>query len=411
MWLTLATLALAQESPLDLDAALALALRDGVDAQEAAFATRAAVSTLRRQRQAGEPTLTLSGSGGVEFSAAGAAPTSSLALSSVTPLYAGGAIRAEKQAAIAGYDAAEAAEARVRQTLHLGLADALLDLAEARARATSAASTLVAEEALATRIETLVRAGTRTRADALQQSASAAKARSAQIDAARDVAQAELALERVLRLDPARPWDFRPPAVGPDLAGDTLTLIAQARVSRPELAAARAELRGAEAEVLGADASGRPSVDLVLGASTRLGDGSDVGAALGDNAGGSAVVQASVPIFNRGVSRDSVTQAQVKRDAAQLTLDAAVEAVGYEVRSAMVDRDAARSATAAAEARWAASDAAASVVSDRYDAGAATFAELLAARATLAEADQARIAAHTTLQRSLFALAWAVGAL
>ncbi len=404
-------LAFAQDAPIDLDAALTLALRDGVDAQEAAFARQAAESTLSRRRLASLPNLNVGASVGVGITGSGANPTTSLSVSSTTPIYGGGGLAADRAVALAALDGARAAEARTRQDLHLALALALLDLSDARARQTATASTLAAEEALASRIDKLVAAGSRTRADQLQQAATVAKARSASIAATRDAAQATLTLEAILRLDPARAWTFTPPNAGPAVSGDFSALLAQARDGRPELATARASLDAAEASIRGAASGGLPSVDLVVGASTRTSGTAEIGVQLGDQAGASAVLQASVPLFNRGQVRDDIAQARLDRDAAKLAFDAATEAAAYEVQGALLDRDAATAGADAADARWTAADAAARVVSDRYDAGAATFAELLSARAGLAEAERDRIAAHTTLERSRFTLARAIGAL
>lgn len=411
MLLSLVALALAQDAPIDLDAALAIALRDGVDAQEASFARQAAESTLSRRRLASLPNLNVGASVGVGFSGSGASPSTSLSVSSTTPIYGGGGLAADRAAALAALDGARAAEARTRQDLHLALALALLDLSDARARLTATTSTLAAEEALAARIEKLVAAGARTRADQLQQAAAVAKAKAAAIAATRDAAQATLALQEILRLDPAGDSRFTPPAAGPEVAGDFAVLLSQAREGRPELATARASLDAAEANLRGAASGGLPSVDLVVGASTRTSGTADMGAQLGDQAGGSAVLQATVPIFNRGQVRDDIAQARLDRDAAKLAFDAATEAAAYDVQGALVDRDAAAAGAEAADARWTAADAAARVVSDRYDAGAATFAELLSARAGLAEAERDRITAHTTLERARFTLARAVGAL
>lgn len=411
MILLLAKLALA--APIDLDAALKLAIRDGVDAQEAAIARRAAESTLARRRLAGLPSFSASASAAADLAGGtGIGSSAGVGLASTTPLYAGGAISADRDAAFASVEAAEADERRVVQDLTLALAGELLALDSAQDRVSAAAAALDAELALERRIAALVAAGARTRADLLQQTAAAAKAKSALVGAQRDRAHAELQLIGDLRLDPRETWEFTAPSPPAAVEGTLDHLADLAVASLPELAAARARLEASEAALRGAGASGRPSLDLVIGASTGVsGAGGAATDQLSNNLGAQATVQLGVPIFDRGVTHDAVTQARLDLDAARLTLAAGEEAAALGIRLALVDRDAAFAAADAADARFAASEEAARVVNDRYEAGAAVLAELLAARADLRDAETARIGARADRVLAEFGLAWAVGAL
>lgn len=411
MFLLLTGLALA--APIDLDAALKLAIRDGVDAQEAAFARRAAESTLARRRLAGLPSFSASASAGASVAGdTGLGTSAGVGLASTTPLYAGGAIAADREAALASVSAAEADERRVIQDLTLALAGELLALDAARDRVAATLATLDAEVALERRIAALVAAGARTRADLLQQTAAVAKARSALVSAGRDRAHAELQLIGDLRLDPREAWEFSAPTPPASVEG-TLDHLAELAVAKlPELAAARARVEASEAGLRGAGASGRPSLDLVVGAATGVsGSGGALDGQLGENFGAQGSLQLGIPLFDRGVTHDAVTQARLDLDAAKLTLAAGEEAAALGVRLALVDRDAARAAADAADARFAASEEAARVVNDRYEAGAAVLAELLAARADLRDAETARIGARADRILAEFALAWAIGAL
>ncbi len=402
MMLLLASLALA--ASIDLDAALKHAIDDGIDAREAALARRGAESALTRSRLAGLPNLNASGSVGAwAGSSFGAA--ADLGLDSTTPLYAGGALQAERDRAHAAAKTAIVEEQRVVQDLTLALAVNLLDVAAAHEREVSAAAALDAETALESRIAALVAAGARTRADLLQQTAAVAKARLAVVNAQRDHAHAELGLIGALRLDPRLDWAFMPPEApnAPDLPLDAL--VAMAVEQLPEIAANRSRLVSAEAALRGAGASGRPSVDLRLGASSGL--------AAGGTAGfdGQASVQFGVPIFNRGATRNDVTQAKIEVEAAQLDLAASEESAALGVRRALTDRQAAVAAEEASATLFSASEAAARVVQDRYEAGAAVLAELLAARADLREAEGERIEARADRVAAEFALLWSVGGL
>ena len=406
-------LGVALANPIDLDAALKLAIRDGVDAQEAALARQAAESTLARRRLAGLPSFSASASAGASVAGdSGFGTSAGVGLGSTTPLYAGGAIAADRDAAVAYVEAAEADESRVIQDLTLALAGELLALDAAQDRVVAAGASLDAELALERRIGALVAAGARTRADLLQQSAAAAKAKSALVAAQRDRAHAELQLIGDLRLDPRETWTFSAPTPPAAIEGSLDRLAELAIANLPELAAARARVAASEATLRGAGASGRPSLDLVLRASTSVsGAGGALDDQLGNNLGAQATVQLGVPIFDRGVTHDAVAQARLDLEAAQLTLAAGEEAAALGIRLALVDRDAALAAAEAADARFSASEEAARVVNDRYEAGAAVLSELLAARADLRDAETARIGARADRVLAEFRLAWAVGAL
>lgn len=395
----------------DLPSALAIALRDGVDAREAALAERAAEAALASRRTAGLPDLRLGASTSVSAGSSGAATSGRLSLSSVTPLYAGGSISSERDAAEAAVAAARADAEAVRQDLHLALAGALLDVAARDALAASAEATLEAELRLAERVEALVAAGARTRADSLQTAASVARAKAQVATARRDAEQAGLALRRVLRLDPGVPLSFRAPEA-PESPGDTPALTDLAWERRPELIALRAARDAAEADVRGARAGGLPSLDLVLGADTALsGGGAPVADQLRDESGASASLQLAVPLYDRGATRGRVVAAEVSLSLAELSLRTAEADVAYDVRGALLDTEAAAVSSAAARERETAAQAAAAVVEERYAAGAATLAELQSVRAEAIAARAAEVSAEAERVAARFRLVRAIGGL
>lgn len=396
---------------IDLAAAMEIVLRDGVDAREAALAERAAEAALASRRAAGLPDLRLGASTAVGLDATGPEASARLSLTSITPLYAGGSLTADREAAEAAVRAARADAEAVRQDLHLALAGALLTLREAEAQAASARSALAAEQALAERVAALVAAGARTRADALQEAAAVARARALEVGTARDAEQAALALRRLLRLAPDAAVTFVPPDP-PVFASDPAALAALAAERRPELVALRAARAEAEAEARGAGAGGRPSLDLVLGADTSLAaSGGPAGEQLRDGAGASAALQLAVPLFDRGATRERVALAGVAEQRAALALRTAEEDVAYDLRGALLDTEAAAATLAAAHEREVAAGAAATVVQDRYEAGAATFAELQAIRAEALAAAAAAVAAEADAARARFGLVRAYGGL
>ncbi len=401
----------AEEAPIDLSAALERALADGIDAEEARLARTAAASTLSRRKQAGFPAL----STWAEASAGTArGPEAGAGVSADVTVYGGGAIRAGVDSARAQLAEAEAGIARMQQDMHLALATTMLELAAAEAQVAAAGSTLAAEEALEKRIRSGLEAGARTRADALQQTAAAARARSALVAAERTAALTELSLIQTLRLDPRREWRFSPPTRGPDLdEAGVEALLGRADAELPELAALKSALAAAEAYVVAARSGGRPAVSLgfAAGSSMAADGGAAAGTQLSDNAAATASLGVTIPIYGRGATRDAITQATLDRDRAALALASGRDAAAIQVRAALIDLRAADASLEAARARDEASAAAVVVVRDRYEAGAAVLSELLTARADLADAERARIAAEAEELRARFALAWAVGAL
>jgi outer membrane protein len=395
---------------IDLDTALALALRDGVDAQEAALAERAAEAALASRRLAGLPDLRLGASAALGVDADGAAAQGRLGLSSSTTLYTGGTLAAERQAAEAALRAASAAREVVEADLRLALADALLTLAERETARATARENLAAETALVDRVAALVAAGARTRADALQQAASAARARATLAAAERDAQVGDADLRQLLRLPPAGDVLFVAPVTGPAQPDDPAALSARAFDTRPELRVLRAAEAAAAAERRAAAGGALPSVGLAVAAAEGLGH--DLGAAevAGPSPSASATLSVDVPLFDRRVTRSAVEAADAAERAARLARAAGEEAVTFDVVRALARLRAAEAEAAAAADRREAAAAAAAVLGERYAAGAATFAELQFARAEAQAARSAAEAAGFALVRQQFVLARAVGA-
>jgi outer membrane protein TolC len=397
----------AHAETLDLDAAVARALQDGIDARSAALDRASAESILALRRKAGLPDLGLSASAGVGVDADGATPSASASLRSTTALYAGGAIRGRLRSAEAALVAAKAEEERVRQDVVYTVADDLLAVREAEGRLAAAESSLAAERALLDRISVAVAAGARTTADALQQRGVVAQAEATLADARRDLTQARLAMIELLRLEPDADWSFSAPSAGPALEGDARALTSRAAERLPELVVLRADLDAARADEGVARASGRPSLDLGVSGGAAWSPGT----APADLPSASAAVSLDVPLFDRGVTRDAVARASLDREAAELALADAELGLAVAVRSALADREAAEAGDRAATERVAAARAAADVVAQRYEAGAALYTELLAARSSLADAERDAVAAGVEATRARFALAWVVGGL
>jgi outer membrane protein len=324
---------------------------------------------------------------------------------STIPVYEGGALRAGVQSARQALRSSEATLERARQALQYVLASGMLDVAEAHGSVDLAEAVLTAEQALRARVAAYVDAGSRTRADLLQQDAAIAKAEHGLANARSQVARAELALVQVLRLDPAEAWTFVPPDAVP---GSTST---SAEAARADVQAAEAAVQAASADVRAAQATALPSVGVALGASTSWlsTESASVPSQLRDQAQTWATVELDVPIFDRGLARNAVANAHISERAARLDLALRQEAAATDHAAARISDEAARAAVAAAARHRDAAVAASAVIEQRYEAGAASLSELSAAHAEAAAAEQDVLTASIAVRRTAFEWAWAIG--
>lgn len=413
--LVIAALA-AEPERYDFERAVARVLADGVDPVSTGLAVDAAAADARTRERAWDPSLTVSAgaSGSLDaLATAGDAlgASADLALSAAAPLWTGGENRARLEGARAGVDAALADHDAARQAAVLAVAERLLAVEEARATLAVREAALAAETATGARVQALVDAGARTRADLDQQRAAVAAAEAARIAAARALREAELDAIRLLRLDPRLPYAFVAPEAPPPVAPTAEAALATAAERRPELRGRAARVAAAAADRDAARAGLRPSLD----ASARA-DATAWPLAEGDtldrtDLGTSVRLGLTVPVFDRGVTRGAVTGAEAQLADAALAEADAVEAVRVEVLRAWVRRESAEAALTAATARRGAADAALAVIEDRYAAGAALLVEVTAARAAAVEAATAEVLARVERVRAGFTLARATGTL
>lgn len=402
-------------APITLERAMEIAEQNAVDAESARLAIESARVDLHRAKHAFAPDLGLSVSTsatigrtfseGLGQSVTTPGANSTARVTSMVPLLGGGERHADVRSAEANLAAGLATAERTRQDLEYTLAGGLLDLAEARGNVELATVTLAAEEALRERIRAYVDAGARTRADLLLEDAAVAAAARDLSTARANVGLAELTLVDVLRLDPASSWTFVPPEAAPASASE-------GAATRSDIVAADKAAEAAAADVQAARAGAWPSADLSFGASTSWysTDTSALPSQLQDQARAWATVDVEVPIFDRAVTRDSVSDARIAERAAKLDAARAQETAAADLARARLDAAAARDALEAASHQRDAQAAAVAVLQDRYDAGAAALTELLSARADLASAEQARLAAAIQVIRAGFELAWAAPA-
>jgi TolC family type I secretion outer membrane protein len=175
-----------------------------------------------------------------------------------------------------------------------------------------------------------------------------------------------------------------------------------AHEQHPQIAQARAQLESAQARVDIARGDGRPRVDLLANTQTRRGDDWegrddwDVGVAL------------SVPLFDGGVRRSRVDQANARRLRAQQDLRDTVNQVSSEARAALGGLNTASAQLEAALRGLEEAEEAMRIESLRYDAGRSTVTDLLSAEAArwsaMAALNQAKFDGFVAQVRLLKAL-------
>jgi outer membrane protein len=296
---------------------------------------------------------------------------------------------------------------RVLQTVVNEVQQAYFTLLAARQTATAMAATVASAQQSADSARELLRHGIGTLAEVAQAEAALSAARFAQIQARANAASAAGTLNIAAALPVDAVLDLGDADDGRDTAGppadSVQALLLQARAARPDLAAADALTARARAGIAASRAAALPV--LSLGASTSRTFSSPGGS----NSGSILTLGVSVPLFDGGLVRASIAQAEAtlrqaeaerEQQAAQVDLDvwqsyqqAAVSAAALD--SAHRGLDSAQLAEAAAR--------------QRYEAGVTTLLEVLSAQAGTAQARLNLAQARYNGLVSLANLAYALG--
>lgn len=400
-------------SPITFADAVQIALRQNVTIRQAQNATALDAAAVRQQKLQFLPDLRLSTSSsqsvGRNFSETEGSivdqTTQSVSggLSSSVTLFNGLANVASLRQAKSTQEASTQDLARTRQTVVFTVASNYLALVTQQEQLRVQRENLAAQEVLEQQIEKLVAAGSRSIADLYQQQASTASARSAVVEAERQLELAKVDLIQTLRLDPAKSYEFVAPTVNDSTAVyerfDLDSLVARAVAQRTDLGAEDARVEAAQEGVRAAKGSWWPTVSLTAGYSSAYSSATPLGFAdqLDQRRGGSIGIGVSIPLFDRGSTSVAVQRAQVQEDNAELARESQRQTVALEVRRAYLAYQAAREQLTAARAQQRASDLAANASQERYRVGAATFVELAQTRASQVQAASALVNARYNL--------------
>ena len=277
----LALPARAQDSTtVTLAEAVALAVERSPDVRRAEVADRGRALAVRAARAGRLPTVSLQVAPqqryGLGFDqTTGAVVTQTVETVSVgvggsVPLYDGGRTRFAVREAERSREAADATLERTRQQVALDVAQQFLTLLLDREIVAIEADQLAAAEAQAARVEELVEAGARARADLIAQRAVVAERRTALVVAQGAVEADRVVLAQLIGLDPLGAYRF----VGPDPerleasglleapAEPLAAVLAAARAARADRRAQELAIDAADAAVGAARAAGRPNLSL-----------------------------------------------------------------------------------------------------------------------------------------------------
>ncbi|MFA7281597.1 MAG: TolC family protein, partial [Sterolibacterium sp.] len=294
------------------------------------------------------------------------------------------------------------------QSVFLSAVQAYYQRYAAAAAVTAARDSLRASEESLQAADARYRIGTNTPADRLQAQTAASQARLTLIQAEANAKTSIGILANVMGIDAnASPAIAEP---GDSVALENFErnideLVAAAKRSRPDLAAAEAQVKAAHASIAVANSTGMPAVTLFANRNYSDGGMTD---ALRSNAIGVAV---TIPLF-------SGFNTTYRQRAAEAQLEA--KTIQYEQLSKQVSLDvwrayyALQSGTAAVRASAdlvASAEASEKMTAGRYKAGYGAILDLLNAQSALASARQQQILAQFNWRIAKAALAQALGEL
>ena len=396
--------------PIDLQDAIAIALRQSVLVRQSENAVASSNTGVSAAKNAFLPSLSLNtssarsvGRAGTNTIGSSSSQSLSTGLSSQLVVFDGMRNVNDLRQAKLDVTANTSELTRARQTAVYTVASNYLTLATAEGQLDVQKQNLAALEAQEAQLQTLVKAGARSISDLYQQQATTAAARAAVVAAERDVELARVELIQTLQLDPRGNYDFVAPKVD-DVSGsvpryDLDSLLTRAFASRTDLAAEQTRVEAAAVGTKAAAASRLPTVSLSTSynATYNSAGAAALGTQLDQNRGGSVGLGLSFPIFDKGATSTAVQQARIQEESARLALADQRQAVALDVRRAWLTLESTRQQLTVALAQQKAADLAVSTTQARYQVGTSTLLELTQARASQLQANVAVVSARNAL--------------
>ncbi|HEY5061004.1 MAG TPA: TolC family protein [Gemmatimonadaceae bacterium] len=396
--------------PIDLQKAVAIALRQNTSIRQSENAVSSSAATVDSRKGVLQPSLSLTTSTARSVGRSGSTTTGGSSATSLSPGVSSSFLvfdgkRSVNQLRQARLDvlASTSDLARTRQTVVFTVASDYLTLATAQGQLAVQRENLAAQEAQEAQLQMLVKAGANSISDLYTQQSNTENARANVISAEHDVELAKIAVIQTLQLDPRRSYHFVVPTVSTAASDvrhyDLDSLLSRAFWARADLAAEQTRV---DASVLGlraAQAGKSPSVSVTssYAASYTSTATSNLTDQLNQNRGGSVSLGVSLPIFDLGSAAVTVQQARLQEENARLTLASQRQTVALEVRRAYLTLESTRQQVSVALAQQKAADLAVSSTQARYVAGTSTLLELTQARANLVQAATAVVNAGNSL--------------
>ncbi len=312
-------------------------------------------------------------------------------LTGSVPLFLGGRNVLGYQQAQLGRDAAEQGRARVEQEIVFNVIRAYSAVLLSREAQTAVEASVRTADANLSAAEARYETGLSVASDALAAKVRLARLREEAIAAASQVRLSRFALNEAMGL----PLDRSDRIVGqlalPPLVferADGLELIA--RDNRPDYRQADLEAQRLEKEVLRAKGALLPTMHLMgnyeINNNRFSSDGQD---------SWSVGVVLNLNLFNGGVDRARIAEAQANHQRALAQRERLAAAIGLEAHEAFLAHQTARDRFTVSREAVTQAEEGLRIVQDRYDAGLTTIVELL-------DSEMALTAARTNLTRTLY---------
>jgi len=316
--------------------------------------------------------------------------SNALSVSARLPLYSGGANEANIASGEIGAQSARLTTERAREDLRYEVTAAYWDAVEASKKIEVQRDTVNKYDAHLKNVTVLYDAGAQAKIDVLRSSVELSNARQELVRAENTYAVSLATLRNLLNIDRTEELTLTTEVAYQPFDTSVDNCISYAYRNRLDLAVARAKLRRCELAVERARAGKRPSVNLTLGTGVtsqfqpRHDTSTDVSASVG----------VSWNIFDSGVTRGAIEEAEAERDIALLNVKKEEESIDLNLRKAYLNmREAEQRFTSTGDAvRQAREDY--HIANERYRAGEGILLDIIDAQTALATAQTNAISAR-----------------
>ena len=254
----------------------------------------------------------------------------SLSLSGSLPIYSGGKNQANIKSSEIGLDTAKLATERAQENLKLSVIKAYYDALEAQKNIDVNQESVNNYQAHLTNVQQLFSAGSKAKIDVLRSSVELSNAQQTLIKSQNAYEVKLAALRNYLNMDREEPLSLTTDFVYDKFETPMTEAIAYAYGNRKDLLSDEYVVEQKELAIKAAKAGFLPTVKLSVG----VGQSNDFHPSSGSSQNWSAGVGVNWNIFDSGVTRAQVDEAEVARDVARLTLEQDKETVDLNLRTA-----------------------------------------------------------------------------